>query len=315
MNHRVRIPDKAWISHLSGLAILWIWILGNYHETAESMVGTWARSETFAHGFLVFPIVMWLIWRKRQSLFAMPPAFSWLGVAFMALSVLLWMVGDAVNANVIRDFALIFMLNAGAWALLGFSVVRIIAFPLFFMLFAVPFGEFLIPVFMKWTADFTVIALRITGIPVHQEGMRFIIPSGSWSVIEACSGVRYLISSLSIGSLFAYLSFNSWWRRSLFILFSLLVPIVANWFRAYFIVLLGHLSSNRLAAGVDHIIYGWVFFGVVITILFFCGAKWSEQPIDSVSRSVDGKAFDLDRNGLIAGMAVAVLVISMRFLI
>lgn len=307
--------EKAWIFHISGLTALWAWIIWSYYKTAESMVATWARSETFAHGFLVFPIAFWLVWRKRQVLIGTPPVFSWFGVVFIAASVLLWAAGDAVNANVVRHFALIFMLIASVWAVLGPSVVRLIAFPLFFLLFAVPFGEFLIPIFMKWTADFTVIALRITGIPVHQEGMQFVIPSGSWSVIEACSGVRYLISSISIGSLFAYLSFNSWKRRSLFIFFSFLVPIVANWVRAYFIVLLGHFSDNKLAAGVDHLIYGWVFFGVVITILFFCGSKWSEKPVDPAPKMPSGSVSELNKNGLFAGMAVAALVISMRFLI
>jgi len=54
------------------------------------------------------------------------------------------------------------------------------------------------------------------------------------------------------------------------------VPIVANWLRAYLIVMLGHLSGNKIAVGVDHLIYGWLFFGVVITIMFVIGARWSE---------------------------------------
>ena len=65
--------------------------------------------------------------------------------------------------------------------------------------FAVPVGEFLLPVFMEWTADFTVLALRLSGIPVYREGLQFVIPSGNWSVVEACSGIRYLIASLMVG--------------------------------------------------------------------------------------------------------------------
>ena len=132
------------------------------------------------------------------------------------------------------------------------------------------------PYMIGWTADATIMALRASGIPVYREGMQFIIPSGAWSVVEACSGVRYLIASFMVGTLFAYLNYRSTKRRLIFVGVSLLVPIVANWARAYMIVMLGHLSGNTIAVGVDHLIYGWVFFGVVIMIMFVIGARWAE---------------------------------------
>jgi EpsI family protein len=105
-----------------------------------------------------------------------------------------------------------------------------------------------------------------------------VIPTGRWSVVEACSGVRYLIASLTVGTLFAYLNYKSYARRWLFVGVSILVPVLANWLRAYMIVMLGHLSNNRIATGVDHIVYGWVFFGVVIAIMFMVGARWADAP-------------------------------------
>jgi EpsI family protein len=120
----------------------------------------------------------------------------------------------------------------------------------------------------------------MSGVPLYREGLQFVIPSGTWSVVEACSGVRYLIASLMVGTLFAYLNFQSTSRRVVFMVASLLVPIVANWVRAYMIVMIGHLSDNRLAAGVDHIIYGWVFFGLVIGVMFMIGARFAEPDPD-----------------------------------
>jgi EpsI family protein len=79
-----------------------------------------------------------------------------------------------------------------------------------------------------------------------------------------------------VGTLFAYLSYRAMWRRLAFIAFAALVPIAANWFRAYLIVLLGHLSNNKLAVGVDHLIYGWLFFGVVMLLMFWIGSLWRE---------------------------------------
>jgi EpsI family protein len=112
---------------------------------------------------------------------------------------------------------------------------------------------------------------------VFREGNHFQIPSGRWSVVEACSGVRYLIASLMVGVLYAYVTYRSLRRRLLFVGFSIVVPIVANWLRAYLIVMIGHLSGNRLAVGVDHLVYGWIFFGVVMAVMFFVGARWRED--------------------------------------
>jgi EpsI family protein len=104
-----------------------------------------------------------------------------------------------------------------------------------------------------------------------------MIPSGSWSVVEACSGLRYLIASVTLGLLYAYLSYRSIARRALFVAASVIVPIFANWLRAYMIVMIGHLSRMQYAVGVDHLIYGWLFFGVVMLILFWVGSYWRED--------------------------------------
>jgi EpsI family protein len=133
-----------------------------------------------------------------------------------------------------------------------------------------------------------VFALQLTGIPVYREGQHFVIPSGNWSVIDECSGVRYVMASFMVGSLFAYLNYRSYKRRAVFMLVSLVVPVVANWLRAYMIVMLAHLSGNKIAVGVDHILYGWVFFGVVILVMFMIGARWSEPDSDSTVSDTSG---------------------------
>jgi exosortase A len=160
-----------------------------------------------------------------------------------------WLLGELTAVNALTQFALIFIVVASAIALLGNAASKVIAFPLLFLFFALPVGDFLMPRLMEWTADFTVIALRSSGVPVYREGQNFIIPSGSWSVVEACSGIRYLIASLTVGTLYAYLTYHSLKRRLIFVAISIIVPIVANWLRAYLIVMLGHLSGNKLAVG------------------------------------------------------------------
>jgi EpsI family protein len=154
-----------------------------------------------------------------------------------------------------------------------------LVFPLFFLFFAVPMGEDLVPIMMEFTADFTVGALKLTGIPVYREGLWFSLPSGNWSVVEACSGVRYLIASATLGTMYAYITYHTLWKRLVFIALSVVVPIFANGVRAYMIVMIGHLSDMKLAVGVDHLLYGWVFFGIVMFLLFWIGGFLREHHI------------------------------------
>ena len=251
-----------------------------YRDTALSMVEIWSRSDTFTHCFLIVPISLWLIWRRRQSLARMRPQVDPSALFVLALAGSAWLVGELGSINALTQFSLVALIVLGVPVILGYRIAIAIAYPLAFLFFAVPFGEFVMPQMMEWTADVTVLALRASGIPVFREGLQFVIPTGNWSVVEACSGVRYLIASFTVGTLFAYLNYRSTTRRLVFTAISILVPVVANWMRAYFIVMLGHLSSNRLAVGVDHLIYGWVFFGVVIMIMFAIGARWSEDPAE-----------------------------------
>ncbi len=263
-----------------------IWLFTWYGETTLSTLAIWQRSDTYAHGFLIFPISAYLIWTRRHELSALPPLPSPLGLVVLVGLGFVWLLADSAEVLVASQYALVAMVPVLVWAILGHRIGLALLFPLLYLLFAVPVGEFLLLPLMNFTADFTVTALRITGIPVFREGNFFTVPSGSWSVVEACSGLRYLIASLTLGCLFAYLTYRSLWRRIAFIAFSIVVPIIANGFRAYMIVMIGHLSNNKLATGVDHVIYGWVFFGFVMMMLFWLGSRWREPDESPSSKKV-----------------------------
>lgn len=271
--------SPAWRQSLPLLFALLVWLAFWYRETGAAMVNIWSRSDTYAHAFVVLPITLWLIWRQSTGILALQPRTSFALAIPVVFTTFAWLLGELTSVNALTQFALVATIVLAVMALLGTEVSKRIAFPLAFLFFAVPFGDFMMPKLMDWTAAFTVLALRASGIPVYQEGLQFVIPSGNWSVVEACSGIRYIIASVTVGTLFAYLNYTSLRRRLIFILVSIVVPILANWLRAYIIVMLGHLSGNKLAAGVDHLIYGWLFFGVVIMIMFIIGARWAEPEL------------------------------------
>lgn len=257
-----------------------VWCVVWYWQTAAEIASIWWRSDTFAHGLVVLPISAWLIWRKRDAIGGLrPEPIPWLALP-AALCGVLWLLGMLASVAAASHAALVLMTLTAMVAALGWRLSRVLMFPLAFVLFGVPVGEFMLPALMTFTAEFTVWALRLSGVPVYQEGLHFVIPNGRWSVVEACSGIRYLIASLMIGSLYAYLHYASLRKRLLFMVVALLVPIIANWLRAYMIVMLGYLSNNEIAAGVDHLIYGWIFFGFVIMLMFWIGQRWSD-PVEA----------------------------------
>lgn len=253
-------------------------ILAIYWPTVDSIVSIWERSETFAHGYLIVPITLWLVWLKRREIARLAPVRDYLGLLFLAGAAAAWLAASAGQVQVVQQYALALMIPAAVVALAGRRIAAALAFPLAFLLLGVPVGEALIPPLMAWTADFTVAALQLTGIPVYREGLFFTIPSGNWSVVEACSGLRYLIASVTVGLLFAYLNYRKLWKRALFVAAAIALPIFANGLRAYGIVMIAHLSDMQLAMGVDHFIYGWVFFGLVMLLLFWLGSFWRDEP-------------------------------------
>jgi exosortase A len=272
---------KVWVIGLTLIASFVI-----YFGTVRSIVDIWNSSETFAHGYIILPISLWLIWTRRQTLALMSPTPYWPALALLAVCGFGWLLADLGDVQVVRQYAFVAMTILAAVTILGVRITWSMAFPLCFLFLAVPFGDIFIDPLINFTADFTVWALRATGIPVLRNGSTFEIPTGSWSVVQACSGVRYLISSITLGALYAYLSYRSRVRQAMFILLSIVVPIVANGLRAYMIVMIGHLSGMQLAVGVDHLIYGWLFFGLVMFLMFWIGSYWREDelrlPIETV---------------------------------
>lgn len=284
-------------------------VVAVFYPTFANMVGVWNHSSTFNHCFLIPFIAVYLGLSKRPQLATTMPALSWWGLGYMALNTVVWLGGALVSVAFATHLAVVGMLIGAAWTLLGNRAFRVVAFPFFYLYFAVPEGEFLVPYLQDWTAIVLVKLLDLTGIPVFIEGRYLSIPSGNFVVAEACSGVNYLIATLSVGAMFMYLQFRAGWRRWLFMLAAIVVPLLANGVRAYGIVMISHLSNYKYAQGVDHFIYGWVFFGLVIFVLFWIGNLFSDIDRCPASAAQVTSAPALRLGGLVAMASLAIAVV------
>jgi exosortase/archaeosortase family protein len=141
----------------------------------------------------------------------------------------------------------------------------------------VPFGAFVTPWLQHFTARFIVAGLGVLDIPYVADNNVIEIPEGTFFVAEACAGLRFLIAAVAFGVLYACLIYRSPAKRTIFVAVSIIVPIIANGLRGLGIVVLGHVLGSAEAAATDHVVYGWVFFSIVILLLVAAGLPFRED--------------------------------------
>ena len=148
------------------VAILVVAFIALFHETAFSIVRIWMGSNLFGHGFLIPPIALWLVWKRRKRVYSVccKPA-PLLGLPIIGLMAVAWLLGDVAEVNLVRQFALAGMIPGIVIAVAGREMLRVLVFPLGYLFFAIPFGEFMIAPLQDVTAVFVVKALQVTGIP------------------------------------------------------------------------------------------------------------------------------------------------------
>ncbi len=249
-----------------------------FFTTWESIISIWLRSDTYAHGMIVLPVSTWLVWRNKSvhKTLLNPQKRSLLGLLFLLANGLLWIMASITHVLVIQQYAVVGLLIGSLWFFLGNTAALSILFPLCFLYMMVPVGEGLLPDLMILTADISVFMLKLTGITVFREGLHLSLVSGDWEVVEACSGLRYLIATITLGLIYAYITYTKAYKRLIFALLSFVIPLLANGLRAYMIIMIGHMSDMTLAVGVDHLIYGAAFFGIIIFVMFYIGSFWKD---------------------------------------
>jgi exosortase A len=264
-----------------GVGVLLLGALFNNEVVAA--VRTWDASTAYNHCFLVIPIALYLLWDRRFDLVGIPPrpmpAALLLGLPLACV----WLVSERLGIMEGRQLVAICFVELLFLSILGKRLWWALAGPLLYLFFLVPFGEFLTPRLQDFTTWFIQHGLDILGVPAYIDGYVIEIPQGTFFVAEACAGLRFLIASIAFGTLYALIMYRSPMRRGLFILVSIIVPIIANGFRGLGIVYLGYLLNSAQAAAADHIIYGWIFFSFVILVLIALGLPFRQDHISTRS--------------------------------
>lgn len=271
----------GWRSSVTVLAAAAIALLALFARDTADMAKIWWTDATFGHCLLVVPVIGWLVWLRWPDLSRLTPRPWPAALWIVALGGLFWLLGSAASVALARHLGLVVMLQGLVAALLGRAVTRGLLFPLCYALFLVPAGDQLVPPMQVLTAHFCMALLGLQGIPAHLDGVFIAIPNGMFEVAEACSGVKFLIAMIAYGALVANVFIVSWSRRIVFMTAAIVVPVIANGVRAWGTVYVSHLTSQDFAASFDHVVYGWVFFAVVIVFLMIAGRPLFDRPVDA----------------------------------
>ena len=259
----------------AGIGVLLLGTL--FHHEVLAAIQTWNASTAYNHCFLVIPIALYLLWDRRFDLAGIPPRPMPAAVLLGLPLALVWLLAERLGIMEGRQLVAISFVELLLLAVLGRRLWWAMAGPLLYLYFLVPFGEFLTPSLQDFTTGFIRHGLDLLGIAAYIDGYTIEIPQGTFFVAEACAGLRFLIASIAFGCLYALLMYRSPARRALFVLVSVIVPIIANGFRGLGIVYLGYLLNSAQAAAADHIIYGWLFFSAVILVLILLGLPFRED--------------------------------------
>lgn len=260
-------------------------------DASVGMVTLWLTTDTYMHGIFVIPLAFILAKSQPYPNSVPEPLPIWqvLGLSLAWASMMLF--GYLSLLNIVQQAMLIALIPLVFISCYGWRIAWHYSAPLALCFFAVPIGDFLIPALQSVTADMSVYLLQLSGVSVLRNGWYISIPAADFRVAEACSGVNFLISTFTLSVFYAFFYMEKMYKRIIFMALGLIVPIIANGIRVYLIIMIADAGHVEAATGFDHLVYGWIFFVVILVALFFIGMRMQdpEPPMCETGIILDAK--------------------------
>jgi exosortase len=235
-------------------------------------VNDWIHDENYSHGFLIVPLAAFFAWRGRHRLAAAPNAPSWAGLPVVLAALGLVTVGTLGAELFLTRLSLVVMLTGAILLLHGWRDLRILGWPLAFLLLMIPlpaivFNQIAFPLQLLASRVGTT-AIQACAVPVLREGNVIVLANTSLEVADACSGIRSLISLLTLGIVYGYFADPRPWMRAVIALATIPIAIAANAARVAGTGVLAHYYGPQAAEGFFHTFSGWIVFVVAFLMLF-----------------------------------------------
>ena len=259
--------QKNWIA--AGLVTAGFVLL--YWDVVAKLVLAWYTDDNYSHGFLIVPIAAYLAWERRAKFFAAPSRPSALGLVVVVGSLLVLTAGILGSELFTTRISIVGTLVGGLLFLFGWARLRVLAFPVAFLLLMIPIPAI---IFNQIAFPLQIIASRVgegaleaVSIPVLREGNVLILANTTLEVAEACSGIRSLVSLITLAIVFGYFSDSRWWVRSLITLSAIPIAVVTNGARVAGTGIAAYHFGQKAAEGFFHEFAGWLVFASAFALL------------------------------------------------
>ena len=258
------IKSRMHTRRLLSIALVGATLLLVYWHTITNLVLAWSTDDNYSHGFLIVPIALWLTWERRRELAAAPRDPSWLGLALFIFSLFVLVIGSIAAELFTTRVSIIGAIAGLVLFFYGRQHFRILRFPLLFLFLMVPLTAI---IFNQIAFPLQILASRVgqtvlttVGIPVLREGNLLILANTTLQVAEACSGIRSLISLLTLGIIVGYLADRRASVQWIIALSSVPVAILTNGIRVAGTGIAAHYMGSAAAEGFFHEFSGWLVF-------------------------------------------------------
>lgn len=251
-----------WIAAISLSTLLVIM----YSSVLASLAHQWWQDPNYGHGFFVPAFAVYVLWSERAHLRALPLRPNNLGLVIMLSAIGLRVLGMLGAELFITRLSFVILIVGIVLFLAGYQALRSMAFPIGYLLFMIPLPAI---VYYQLTLPLQLLASRLGasglvafGIHTVREGNLLMLPNCTLNVVEACSGIRSLLSLLAAVVAFAYLVEPSRWKRSVLAAASIPIAIATNGLRLVATGVLSYFFGPTVDSGLVHLALGLGFFAL-----------------------------------------------------
>jgi exosortase len=257
------------------LAVVCVELIALYAPTARWLYGRWTMSVWHnAHGLFIPPLVAWMAWQELKERPDLPASSSGWGFLLLVPALALQILDTGLHTELLSAIALVLALPGLSLIFLGTARTRLIAFPLFLAVFALP-----IPLGMTETIHLVLRKVAIAGastllplfgITVFSEGTTLHTVRGSLEVADACSGFSTLYAAMAVACLTAYTAATPT-RRALVLLAAAPIAIASNILRVVILVSLVVWRGEAILETFIHPLSGMMTFALALPVIFWLG--------------------------------------------
>lgn len=264
-------PKSSTFLNVVLISILFAAFFIIYFPVWKGLVLLWYQAEEYSHGFFIIPICIYIIWQKKERLSEIPIKSSWLGIVLVIISLLLYFFAYVAEINTVASFSIIPLLMGVILYLYGYLMLRELMFPLFFLLFMIPvpsqiYSSLTIPL-QLFVSKVSVSFALFFGIPIYREGNVIHLPEQTLQVVQACSGLRSMISLLTLSAIFGYFTLKSNILRSALFVSGIPVAVLVNIIRVLLMIVAFYYFKLDLTGDNIHTVFGMMVFALALIII------------------------------------------------